>query len=532
MFTSGALRVLFIRIAKDNNLLFAEEDTPDLDTLITDEFPIIQSGENTGVFLQRVASEYGYTLTTTNGKLHVRPADFRESLGVIILKYNSADANVASVVAKFKKPSVSYVPLTDTLQSPFKIEDTIKLPNLPFSSAIDFSFENQEKQIREIESTFDKLFSAATVTLTGTGQDVKLAKQVEVLSKQRDAARNKVLQKGELERRLIRNRNDKFAKDRDDNIAKQKLIEQGQADSLEEFRQLKFTNLGAIGAFGAIGADRDRLEELEEKLEIAKEAQKLQDKAISSGDRQCNKLARDPNNAEAVYLLDSKGESTVKKGNLQGGKRLKDSKKIIKVRKEPIVNINEDTRETEISIKIIREEATKAIDIIAIPYDPADGRVGNAGELDAKKIARRKIVREGRLDEVIVTLRCGTMMFRAQCLVRLLGVGFKIGGEYRVTGVIQTFDGELKTELTLKRRRTLEEILNDGLLKGAIVGAAGTVDANSDVDNRSSKDDSTTGFPRTPGFVVNPSGKEEVEKPDKIVDKILINEDSGLVVPR
>lgn len=67
-----------------------------------------------------------------------------------------------------------------------------------------------------------------------------------------------------------------------------------------------------------------------------------------------------------------------------------------------------------------------------------------------EKIARRKVIREGKLESVEVKLKFGAMLFRPQGAVYLENVSQKIDKKYRVAKVTHTFSGEFATELVLK----------------------------------------------------------------------------------
>lgn len=103
----GTVLDLIRRVSADNNLAVETEGRlPGADVELGDDLSYVQTGETDGEFIARVAAEYGWQLTMTNGKVHVTPPTVRKSLGIVWLKYNSADAHILTIKLSARKASV------------------------------------------------------------------------------------------------------------------------------------------------------------------------------------------------------------------------------------------------------------------------------------------------------------------------------------------------------------------------------------------------------------------------------------------
>ena len=533
VYNEGSLRDLFTRIAKDNNLEFSEENTPDLDFELTDEFPIIQGGESTGQFLQTVAAEYGYTLTTTSGKIHLRPADFRASLGVLVLRWHHPEGGLEKVTAKFKKPRVSYVPLTDALQQTFQVEQQLLLPDLDYADALDFTQKRAELEATQLGDEYDAL----DVIAAQKGDANEIAR----LKAERLDKVNQLVDRKNLEDSLIRAKLDQKTQQKQEIGKKQAAVQnqvKASAANIEEaeaeleralLRKDYPSSLGSSSTEVELQATYDQkksdLRKLKSQQDAIESASNNVNREKGSFDRDYNSFAADPNNAQEVFggginANDARNDAS---GNFQGAEKSRQT------RTKTVVEERVTLVDGEVVITKIEKQVEETIDIIGIPYDPADRSVGDAAELDEKKIARRKIIREGRLETVDVILQLGAIFIRPQCLVILEGCGKKVGGEHRVTNVLHIFDGRFKTELELKRRKSKREE-NEGTIDpaelpgGYIIGPDGTVQLDDSM--RDPNVPEVFLFPRQPGFFANP-GTDELQG-SKVIGSVTLKD--GLVV--
>lgn len=103
--------------------------------------------------------------------------------------------------------------------------------------------------------------------------------------------------------------------------------------------------------------------------------------------------------------------------------------------------------------------------------DPIEGDEGGEPE----KVARRKVIREGKLTSVEVSLKLGFIGFRPQHEIELTGpFGKDLGGSWRVAKAVHTYSSSgFDTDMTLKRPRPPKT--DTQIPKGYAVGEDGKI---------------------------------------------------------
>lgn len=95
---TGTVLDLLRRICADNGMqLVTEQALPGADLPLSDDFAFVQAGEADGEFLTRIADSFGWSVTTTNGKVAVSPRMIRQSLGIVWFRYNATDASLVQL---------------------------------------------------------------------------------------------------------------------------------------------------------------------------------------------------------------------------------------------------------------------------------------------------------------------------------------------------------------------------------------------------------------------------------------------------
>lgn len=122
VFSTGTVRSVFEHVLTRHGIPLVIEGDVDFNVPVDEEYPIVQTGETDGEFLNRIAADFGWTVTITGGKVHLTPPTMRKSLGVIKLGYRRADAQITRLTVKRKKPRVSRVPG----KTPKKPQDRMK----------------------------------------------------------------------------------------------------------------------------------------------------------------------------------------------------------------------------------------------------------------------------------------------------------------------------------------------------------------------------------------------------------------------
>jgi hypothetical protein len=69
---------------------------------------------------------------------------------------------------------------------------------------------------------------------------------------------------------------------------------------------------------------------------------------------------------------------------------------------------------------------------------------------DKQRVSRRKVMKEGKLKELTITLKMGHPMFRPQQNIALSGCGAKVDGDYHAKKVTHSFAGTFTTVVVCK----------------------------------------------------------------------------------
>ena len=524
VFSEGSVRDVFMRVAAENDLEFNEQEAPGLDTVLSSDFPVIQGGENDGAFLQKIAAELGYSLVTTSGKLIVTEADYLASLGVITLDFRNAKANLMGIKAKHKKPSVSWVPITQVTQQPFQLEQQLLLPDLPHLEARDF-VQDQNRADRDANRVE---YDVAIAELENSGGSYT---EIQALRDESLEQHRQSLDKEDLELRLL---DEKFAQDlsvRQDQQKKEETVDSALEDARSNLESAE-EELEFAGGWGVpneeelaeVAAAEQEYANALAKVEQLERAQQITNAGALAPDFSSD--GSDPAMAQELYGAGF-AQSQEGQGNLLGAE--KQRKEVTKTIQEERVVINDVTGEVEVII--VEREVTETIEVLSIPYDPADRMAGDAAQVN-ESIPKRKVIREGKLEEVMVMLKLGSMVFRPKTLVVVEGVGEKIGGDYRVTRVLHTFDGQFGTELTLKRRKPPASLAEESLQTGVPLGMELNENGELVVAGDHLRDPSVSEvfmFSRDPNFYLMSSGTDELAKGETLVKKVVIGTVSGEV---
>ncbi len=385
--SSGSLKDLFMRIAQENDLEFTmDEETEGLDEQISLEDPIVQAGESDGRFLQRVAATYGWNLTTSSGRLKVGRSDFDRYLGVIELKYGFQDANTMKINAKFKKPRVSYVPVTSARGRTTRTRD-LTTPHAPPTDPTG-------------------VYAPAPLT-----SDPSQVYQTPLASYDPSQTSGTTASPYSLSSSWEQNTTTPPSGPTTTGYAAAAAAG-GVAASGETLSSYASTSSGlTLGGSGSASAGARTFINPSTGA-VYSQPTSATSSGTSGGGQSLPGLYADASGVTGYGSTDSAGNSLIN-----------------------------DASGTTLGY-----------------YDPTAGMcmVGSPDQAQQPpaRVRRRKVLREGKLESVTVSLKLGSMMFRPAAKIDLVGCGSKLDGEYRVKKVSHRFADGYDTEVVLLRGHT------------------------------------------------------------------------------
>ena len=404
VFNTGTLFDLFQRVARENGARLSIEGLPPEQVYlpIDDENPVVQTGESDGEFLQRVANDYGWTMMATSGRIHLTPPFWRETLGVVYLLYNRADANLTKIKVKYRKPRVRYVGGPPDLP-----EDEIAEQNVDGEPS--YTTEEMEEATVTVDAFGNVIYTMPDgIEVYATESTSRQGRTIYTLP---DGTRTEVHPvngppEGARVGRRVPNR--RLEEMQESVAAQRRWREYAMAQNMTPEE-------AALGM-----------------AHIARGGEVNDDGSISSI-RRATLISPNEDEAEAFpssgtwggdedSAVDASGAVTRRTDGVSVGANLEQR--------------NEGAMPPWLNVE------GESYDPSAPGSHPEDG--GPPYE------PRRRVIREGRLKEVGFDLKLGSVLFRPQTKILLEGAGSKLDGEYRVTKVIQKFAQSFTTQITTK----------------------------------------------------------------------------------
>lgn len=484
--TSGTVRGLFERILRVANMPLLAEDAEGFDAIITEETPLVQRGETDAVFLQRVAAEFGWMMTVVSGKVSITSADVRKSLGVILLKYFSADANTTDISAKFKKPRVSYVPLAQARGKGKNVKENLPLIN-EISTAqaqlndISISIDNIRRDIRE------EISAGGGASLINS-----LKAELSKLTKQRTELSQRIV---ELRKQAAKGARIVAAEEA--GITLEEAERRVRVAQLAEKARSIAANDGSIAegiAFLSVIANEPAENARRERVaQVSEDATRIaaNEGSLAQGIAFLSVLTKEPpqpsQGVQRTFETDYPGADVYRSSSSQSGLRSAavvvgdvgeglDSVEAARrsrvdrisqgaqsiaanegaiaqgiaflavASREPesratqeVVTVDEFGKEVRVTVDVQRNLTQN----VGTEFDPQSGQatalVPQGARRDTKKIKRKKIIRAGKLVSITIKLKLGYMAFRPNHNLEIEGVGRLIDGNYRVTKIVHEF---------------------------------------------------------------------------------------------
>jgi len=415
VFSAGTVRDIFETVLASSGLDLVVEGVDALDEILSDQNPVIQSGESDGLFLRRLATNLGLDFSIINGKGHITPPSARPSLGIVKLSYADAYSGIRRLSLKTKKGRMVNVPNTQARGRETPIESKLNLvrgnPNIQ-----EVLEELEAQQGAGDVDVQDLITRAQGIPQNRTGIEV-----TEILNE-------------------ARNRQVRF----EDRKLRAVAGPDAELDPPVNYRDIPdkkslIQNPGNVAEI--LGADT-----IEEDLGLS--ATDLQDELLGGGS--IESLITSGNSLGA----DLDTGPTLAQAVAQGTRQQDDP--------AFTVTINDQGQAVRTPVPTTAQQRqdpfAQTPGSVYDPQSPENVPLAPEGsKKDQKKIRQR---REARLASVVglaIELRLGTMLFRPHTNLEISGATKKINGQYRITKVRHTFSGgsSFAFETVLESKRGL-----------------------------------------------------------------------------